>query len=176
MTGANARSIGLASHPPETPRARGLVDASGDRVDNSTRAAGCLVDAVTVAAYLGVSRGYVYEHANELGARRLGAGPRARLRFSLTEVDERVGTCSAGRQSMAAELPGRDGLPTRRRRASGTSVDLLPIRGRIGPRVALDAGARSPAAREGEEEPVARRLGVPSDEGTGDPYPARESA
>lgn len=58
-------------------------------MDNSTRAGERLVDAVTVAAYLRVSRGYVYEHADELGCRRLGSGPRARLRFSLAEVDER---------------------------------------------------------------------------------------
>lgn len=45
--------------------------------------ASALVDAETVAAALGVSRAYVYEHADELGAERLGDGPRARLRFDL---------------------------------------------------------------------------------------------
>jgi len=40
-----------------------------------------LVDAASVAEHLGVSRDYVYEHADDLGARRLGSGPRARLRF-----------------------------------------------------------------------------------------------
>ena len=35
-----------------------------------------LVDARALAEYLGVSVGYVYEHAAELGARRLGSGPR----------------------------------------------------------------------------------------------------
>ncbi len=42
-----------------------------------------LVDAQTLAAELGVSRAFVYEHAGELGAQRLGDGPRARLRFPL---------------------------------------------------------------------------------------------
>jgi len=40
-----------------------------------------LVDAATLAGLLGVSRAYVYEHATDLGALRLGDGPRARLRF-----------------------------------------------------------------------------------------------
>ena len=36
--------------------------------------AGQLVDAATLARLLGVSRGYVYEHAEDLGASRLGDG------------------------------------------------------------------------------------------------------
>ncbi|MFI5003452.1 MAG: hypothetical protein ACHQE6_00415 [Solirubrobacterales bacterium] len=42
-----------------------------------------LVDAHALADYLGVSRAYVYEHSRELGALKLGNGPRARLRFDL---------------------------------------------------------------------------------------------
>jgi hypothetical protein len=40
-----------------------------------------LVDAQTLAGYLGVGVAWVYEHAVELGARRLGSGPKARLSF-----------------------------------------------------------------------------------------------
>jgi hypothetical protein len=40
-----------------------------------------LVDAATLAVELGVSRDFVYEHAVELGALKLGSGPKARLRF-----------------------------------------------------------------------------------------------
>lgn len=40
-----------------------------------------LIDASALAVELGVSRAFVYEHAAELLAIRLGAGPRARLRF-----------------------------------------------------------------------------------------------
>lgn len=39
------------------------------------------LDAQQVAKQLGVSREWVYEHADELGARRIGNGPRPRLRF-----------------------------------------------------------------------------------------------
>jgi hypothetical protein len=39
------------------------------------------LDALEVARRLGVSREWVYEHAEELGAARLGSGRRPRLRF-----------------------------------------------------------------------------------------------
>jgi len=45
---------------------------------------GELVTADELARYLGVSRAFVYQHADDLGAQRLGTGPRARLRFSPT--------------------------------------------------------------------------------------------
>lgn len=45
-----------------------------------------LVDAVEIARLLGKTRSWVYEHAGELGAVRLGSGPRPRLGFSPTRV------------------------------------------------------------------------------------------
>jgi pantoate kinase len=42
-----------------------------------------LVDARELAGELGVSLDYVYAHAAELGAMRLGLGPKARIRFDL---------------------------------------------------------------------------------------------
>ena len=41
------------------------------------------VDARELAEELGVSIDYVYAHARELGAMRLGSGPKARIRFDL---------------------------------------------------------------------------------------------
>jgi len=95
------------------------------------RARGPLVDASVVAEHLGVTRGYVYQHADELGARRLGSGPRARLRFSLAEIDERLSTCSASRESDSLKPAPQAVSRPRRRRTMGTSDELLPIRGRI---------------------------------------------
>jgi excisionase family DNA binding protein len=40
-----------------------------------------LLTPAELAEYLSVERSYVYEHASELGAIRLGTGPKARLRF-----------------------------------------------------------------------------------------------
>lgn len=84
-----------------------------------------LVDAATLAERLGVSRGFVYEHAHELGVIRLGSGPRARLRFDV----ERATACLAGRKSEVAEPASQQGSRRRRRSGSGTNVQLLPIRG-----------------------------------------------
>jgi hypothetical protein len=49
-----------------------------------------LVDAGRVARELGVERDWVYDHAAQLGAIRLG-GPRGRLRFDLQVVRDRLG-------------------------------------------------------------------------------------
>jgi hypothetical protein len=99
-----------------------------------------LVDVGTVARYLGVSADYVYRHADELGARRLpsagkgrGKGTKQRLRFSLSELDERLQvrtTCSVSGESK--ESLSRTAAPIRRprrRRSMGTNSRPLPIRG-----------------------------------------------
>jgi hypothetical protein len=88
-----------------------------------------LVTAREVAEHLSVDEGYVYEHAAELGVRRLGEGPKARLRFSLVEVDERLSACSVVRGSIVPESSAGAAIRRRRRRSLGTGVDLLPIRG-----------------------------------------------
>jgi hypothetical protein len=88
-----------------------------------------LVDAEALARFLNVERSYVYEHAAELGAVRLGDGPRARLRFDVAEAKRRL-TCSIGRGSAPPDSPVAK--PIRKRRRShplGTSAPLLPIRG-----------------------------------------------
>lgn len=67
------------------------MDAIAERVaellrDDDAPAAHRLVSAAEIARELNVGRQWVYEHADELGARRLGDGPRARLRFDLETV------------------------------------------------------------------------------------------
>ena len=49
------------------------------------------LDAKEVAQRLGFDRDWVYEHAEELGATRVGTGPRPRLRFPRDIVDSRRG-------------------------------------------------------------------------------------
>jgi hypothetical protein len=56
------------------------------------------VDATTLATELGVTRSWVYEHRDELGAVRLGAGPKPRLRFDVETA------------SQALERNGRSGV------------------------------------------------------------------
>jgi hypothetical protein len=84
-----------------------------------------------LADYLDISRDWVYEHATDLGAIRLGSGPRARLRFHLGTVLERLSACSASRESAAPQTRTVE----RNRRASkpaglGSEIPLLPVRGR----------------------------------------------
>ena len=53
-----------------------------------------LISAAEVAERWGVDREWVYEKASQLGARRLGAGKRPRLRFDPDEVEERIAALS----------------------------------------------------------------------------------
>jgi hypothetical protein len=55
-----------------------------------------LITAEEVARWWGISRRWIYDHADELGARRLGGGRRPRLRFDPDEVAERLGEPDAG--------------------------------------------------------------------------------
>ena len=71
-----------------------------------------------VADRFGVSRSWVYEHAEDLGVVRLGAGPRARLRFDPSQVS------SALRRATSKDPPGPDPGSVQDRE------DLLPVYGR----------------------------------------------
>ena len=96
-----------------------------------------LLTAAEVARWWGVDRSWVYNHATELGARRLGSGRRPRLRFDPDEVAERLG----------APLPGqRDsrGFPPIR---GDSHSDSLSVRSRatVGQGGNRTAGRRSNA-------------------------------
>jgi hypothetical protein len=84
-----------------------------------------LLDATQLAIHLGVTRTLVYEHAQQLGAIRLGTGAKARLRFDLdtaTTAIERLHD-KPPTDTTAGEAPRR-GRPRRRQQAT---VPLLPI-------------------------------------------------
>jgi hypothetical protein len=87
-----------------------------------------LIDAAEVGRLLGCSRDHVYAHADELGAVRIGVGPRPRLRFDPAIVSERLSksASTAGRNAEGAVEPGR---PRRRRSFQRPEGELLPIRG-----------------------------------------------
>ena len=78
-----------------------------------------LIDASEVARRFDVSRDFVYAHADELGAVRLGTGDKPRLRFDPAFVLKRL---AARPHSATTPAP-----KTSRRTAQ--SGDLLPIRG-----------------------------------------------
>lgn len=113
-----------------TARERALIDATARRVVELLRDEPIhhgrrtrLVTASELAAILNVDRGWVYEHATELGAVRLGEGDRPRLRF---DVDRAL----AARTQHSAEAKRQPEAAKPRRRAPRGSAELLPIHGR----------------------------------------------
>lgn len=81
-----------------------------------------------VSEMWGVSRVWVYRHAEELGVRRMGSGIRPRLRFDPEEIEERLGAPRCGRAvrdrsrlTAIAENPHSDSLYERSRATVGES-------------------------------------------------------
>ena len=60
-----------------------------------------------VAGRYGVSRSWVYAHQRELGAMRLGSGPRARLRFDPKVVAEAIGGFDRSQSAGAPRVADR---------------------------------------------------------------------
>ncbi len=84
-----------------------------------------LVTAEALAVELGVSRAYVYEHAGQLGAFKLGNGPRARLRF-----DPDLARASLGGHREPAPEPTPRSRTVRREQAGGSVLTIRPRRAR----------------------------------------------
>jgi hypothetical protein len=85
-----------------------------------------LVDAAELAKRFGIERSWVYSHAIELGAVKLGRGAKPRLRFDpevAARVLQRVG------EEPAADPPARSGKRAGQPQGSEGRVELLPIRG-----------------------------------------------
>jgi hypothetical protein len=101
------------------------VEAIARRVAELVGKAPGLVDAQSVAAELSVEREWVYAHARELGAVRLGDGPKARLRFDPRSVRERVTALAAQPDSPPPDKPRR-----RRSRRPPTPPGVKLIQGR----------------------------------------------
>ena len=81
-----------------------------------------LLTAAAVAQRLSVERGWVYAHATELGAVRLGGGPRSRLRFDPAVIAERLTPRPNG--------PPRIGRPTGRVAGAAPLLPIKPSRSR----------------------------------------------
>jgi hypothetical protein len=100
-----------------------VADLLEQRAEQRRMPSAGLVDVAELALYLGVTRAWVYQHAAELGAIRIGSGPRARMRFDLEVAKEML--AEAGRLRSTAEDPPR---PARMRQGSSTRpAPLLPI-------------------------------------------------
>jgi hypothetical protein len=112
-----------------------------------------LLSAAEVSEWWGVERSWVYEHAEELGAIRLGTGRRPRLRFDPDLVAHRLAALAVERQP--ARRARRGGRP-RSPRMPGDAADLLPLRGDPELRSATakerSAGRRANAPGRGAED------------------------
>lgn len=91
------------------------IRAIAREVARLTGPGGGLLTAAEVAVAFHVTRGWVYAHADELGAIRLGHGPRPRLRFDPAVVTQRL-----------QQQRGRTFAP-RPSEHLGAGVPLLPI-------------------------------------------------
>lgn len=81
-----------------------------------------LVDADTVAALLGVERGWVYEHKTQLGAVRLGDGAQPRWRFDAAAVRAYVRRRRLREDGAASRV-----RPGPRRTTGPGGIELLPL-------------------------------------------------
>ena len=88
-----------------------------------------LMTAEQVAERFGVTAAWVRAHAVELGALRLGDGPRPRLRFNADTVGDALTACCAHRAPTAPELPvSTTETVGRGARRAGTASGSLPVR------------------------------------------------
>lgn len=119
-----------------------LADALTQRLAPLLHHGDDLVDAAGAATFLDVDREWVYQHAELLGAIRLGDGPRARLRFHKPTMLRRLQECPVTE-------------PSKPRPAADPKTDLLPIKGSSGVgsvrKIKRPGGAGTPRARHGEE-------------------------
>lgn len=93
--------------------------------DDTLPAPAHLLTAEQLARHLGLNRGWVYEHAAELGAIQLGNGPRPRLRFDAQLAAQALQARRRRNEPTAANEQPRP-RPTRRRRTP-SNVPLLPV-------------------------------------------------
>lgn len=108
------------------------IDAIACRVVEQLRAtagestSSSLVDAAELARLLGVDRSWIYAHADELGAVRLGTGAKPRLRFDV-EVAKAAHGCRASAPA-DAELGPPSPARARRRARRGARPGVLRSR------------------------------------------------
>lgn len=138
MTDAKlAKLVPLIAAELRTGLARQIADELAPRIaeELSARAAQpadraqptCLLDATEFAARLGVKRTWVYRHAAELGAVKLGDGRRARLRFDPEKLSELATARSENSDSPSPPAQRRRGSRSPRPGFTAAGHPLLPV-------------------------------------------------
>jgi hypothetical protein len=139
-----------------------LADRLAERLthqpDDEPQETGRKLSAAQVAARWGVERAWVYAHAEQLGALRLGTGPRPRLRFDPVRVAEYL---SPSRPTSSPPVSGNRGADVRRSpRIKSDYAEELPFRPdpelSSGRRAKRPDGATTPPATAPEKRSPAR--------------------
>jgi hypothetical protein len=117
--------------------------------------AGRLLSAKEVSEWWGLSRGWVYQHAHELGAVRIGDGERPRLRFDPDAVAERL-------EPSAASPPATQRTPRRAPRSPRIRGDSQRLAFRVDPELSSSHPNRrtlgnGPTAAAGPETTASMR-------------------
>jgi hypothetical protein len=125
-----------------------------------------MMSAAEVAQMWGVERSWVYEHAEELGARRLGFGERPRLRFDPAELGERIAALGAQPAPVRASAPiaadpRRRSLP-RRPRGIVVAEDRAAGRRQNAPGPAPKVKLRRADQPSGDRRPRHRSASAPA--------------
>lgn len=90
-----------------------MLELVGERQANG------FVDATELARLLGVDREWVYEHSDQLGAMRLGDGPRPRLRFEVGRAVASFSELSGKRRVVPLRRGPQPPVPRPRRSEGG---------------------------------------------------------
>lgn len=103
-----------------------LLHHERDRPDDGPDAPRDLMDAEQLAKHLGLTRAWVYEHAQQLGAIPVGNGPRPRLRFDAQTAMKALNTRQRRREPEPTQTD-RPRLGRPRRNPATSTVPLLPV-------------------------------------------------
>jgi hypothetical protein len=140
-------------------RVADLVHQQRDTPEPVAEDDGRLLSAAQVAARWGIERSWVYEHADDLGVRRLGTGVRPRLRFDPVRVAAYLERPDPASARPVGEPGGADV-----RRSPGIASDCaegLPFRDRLEltsatQRSRRPGGARTPPATAAKQRTSTR--------------------
>lgn len=102
-------------------------DASANATYDVSAPAHGLWTARRVAVHYGVAVRFIYQHAEALGAVRLGGGARPRLRFDPKVVRERWPRVGDTRPESSATRHRSNPRPSYRRRSDPAGYELLPF-------------------------------------------------
>lgn len=146
-----------------------LVDREPREPDPPARAQKKMLSPAEVSELWGVSRVWVYRHAEALGVRRMGSGTRPRLRFDPEVIEERLGA-----PRRAAVNPHRPRLNAIADRAPSDSLSA-GTRAIVDERETDAAGGRGNAPGPAPKE-MLRRDSQPRPAGFAPPPPSAGNA